>query len=83
MTLQELTEEMKDCGKPAFRAKQIYDWLHVKLVRNYGEMKNLGRDMIEYLDEHYPLYAVKRLKHLPHRKTERRSSSLNCMMAIS
>ncbi len=59
MTLQELTEEMKDCGKPAFRAKQIYDWLHVKLVRNYGEMKNLGRDMIEYLDEHYPLYAVK------------------------
>lgn len=59
MTLQELTDAMKEHGKPAFRAKQIYDWLHVKLVRSYSEMQNLGKEMIAFLKEQYPLYSVK------------------------
>ena len=39
--LEELTEKLKEMGQPAFRAKQIFEWLHEKLVENYDEMTNL------------------------------------------
>ena len=32
LTLEELTEELKAQGYPAYRGKQIYQWLHVKLA---------------------------------------------------
>ena len=28
MTLAEMTQALNDMGQPAFRAKQIYTWLH-------------------------------------------------------
>lgn len=28
MTLGEMTQLFKDMGQPAFRAKQVYTWLH-------------------------------------------------------
>ena len=34
MTLPEMQEALKALGQPAFRAKQIYTWLH-KGVRSY------------------------------------------------
>lgn len=51
MTLTELTEYMITSGYPKFRAKQIYDWCHVKLVRDVEEMKNLPKDIRENLQE--------------------------------
>ena len=36
MTMEELTALMKENGFPAFRAKQLYRWMHVSLVRSYG-----------------------------------------------
>lgn len=49
MTLAELTEYIVDLGFPKFRAKQIYDWCHVKLVRSVDEMTNLPKDLRERL----------------------------------
>lgn len=49
MTLSELTDYITKSGYPKFRAKQIYDWCHVKLVRNVEEMTNLPKDMRENL----------------------------------
>ena len=43
--LSELTMEMKNIGEKAFRAKQIYDWMHVKLVSSVSEMKNLPMEL--------------------------------------
>ena len=37
-TLPELEGELKTLGQPAFRAKQVYGWLH-KGVRSYEEME--------------------------------------------
>ena len=37
LTLQELTEELKNHGEKSFRAKQMYEWMHVKLARNFDE----------------------------------------------
>ncbi len=41
MTLPQMQEALKELGQPAFRAKQIYTWLH-KGVRSYDEMTNLS-----------------------------------------
>ena len=44
MTLPELSALLKDMGQPAFRAKQVYTWLH-KGVRSYDEMTNLPKQL--------------------------------------
>lgn len=50
MTLTELTEYITAQGYPKFRAKQIYDWCHVKMVREVDEMKNLPKDIREHIN---------------------------------
>ena len=35
LTLEELKEELKEGGFPAYRAEQLYRWLHVQLAENY------------------------------------------------
>ncbi len=56
MTQPELAEILKNMGQPAFRAKQVYTWLH-KGVRSYGEMTNIPQALREKLEAEYPLYA--------------------------
>ena len=54
MTLPELAALLKEQGEPAFRAKQIYSWLH-KGVRTYDEMTNLPQSLREKLALQYPI----------------------------
>ncbi len=56
---EELAETLKVLGLPAFRAKQLYEWLHVKLVADYEEMTNLSRDLRETLKQQYPLTVLR------------------------
>ena len=58
MTLGEMTQLFKDMGQPAFRAKQVYTWLH-RGVRSYEEMTNLPKTLRERLAAEYPIYAPK------------------------
>ncbi len=53
MTLAELTEYVTEQGYPKFRAKQIYEWCHKKLVRDVEDMKNLPRDIKEKIKEDF------------------------------
>ncbi len=53
MTLPEMTAALKEMGQPAFRAKQIYTWLH-KGVRSYDEMTNISKDLRARLQQTYP-----------------------------
>lgn len=63
MTLSELTEYITEQGYPKFRAKQIYDWCHVKLARSVEEMSNLPKDMRKKITEDFVvLEVVKRLE---------------------
>ena len=41
LTLEELKEELKEGGFPAYRAGQLYRWLHVQLAEDPEEMTNL------------------------------------------
>jgi len=56
MTLGEMTGLFKEMGQPAFRAKQVYTWLH-RGVRGYDEMTDLPKALRERLAEDYPIYA--------------------------
>ena len=56
MTLPEIGAVLKELGQPAFRAKQVYTWLH-KGVRSYEEMTHLPKTLREALAKEYPLYA--------------------------
>ena len=55
-TQPEIAAVLKEMGQPAFRAKQVYTWLH-KAVRSYEEMTNIPKALREALAEKYPLYA--------------------------
>ena len=56
MTLPELSALLKEMGQPAFRAKQLYGWLH-RGVRSYEEMTNLPGALRAALAEKYPINA--------------------------
>jgi 23S rRNA (adenine2503-C2)-methyltransferase len=56
--MEELAQVLKDLGQPAFRAKQIFEWMHVKLADSYDAMTNLSKDLRESLKEKYPLTVL-------------------------
>ena len=56
MTQPEIGAVLKELAQPAFRAKQVYTWLH-KGVRSYEEMTNLPKALRDVLAEKYPICA--------------------------
>jgi len=58
MTAAEIGQVLKELGQPAFRAKQVYTWLH-KGVRSYEEMTNLPKALRDTLAATYPLNIPK------------------------
>ena len=56
LTLAELADLLKTMGQPAFRAKQVYTWLH-RGIRGYDEMTDLPKTLRAALAEQYPLYT--------------------------
>lgn len=57
-TYSELQEEMQGFGEKAFRARQIYEWLHVKLADSFDEMTNLSKSLRQRLDKAYEIRKV-------------------------
>ena len=54
MTEPELRQVLTKLNQPAFRAKQLFSWLH-KGVRSYEEMTNLPKALRDALAGEYPL----------------------------
>ena len=52
-TFEKLKQEMEHLGEKSFRAKQVYEWLHVKLADSFEEMTNLSKALREKLDAAY------------------------------
>jgi len=59
---EELKREMEAIGEKAFRTKQIYEWLHVKLVDSFEEMTNLSKNLRDKLDQEYRIPMVRMLE---------------------
>ena len=56
--LQELEQEIRTLGDKPFRARQIYQWLHEKLVTDFDQMSNLSKSLRDQLKEHFVLTAL-------------------------
>ena len=56
LTLAELADLLKTMGQPAFRAKQVFTWLH-RGIRSFDEMTDLPKTLRTALAEKYPLYT--------------------------
>lgn len=58
LNLDELTLALTKHGEPAFRAKQVYDWLWAKSVVEFDDMSNLSKSLRDWLKENYVINAV-------------------------
>ena len=56
LNLSELKTALTAFGEPAFRAKQVFSWLH-RGVRSFAEMTDLPKALREMLSAHYLLTA--------------------------
>ena len=59
LPLDELTEELNKLGEKAFRAKQLYQWMHEKLARSYDEMTNISKALKEKLEANFVYTGLK------------------------
>lgn len=58
LDLEELTALVVKEGEPAFRAKQIFDWLWAKRAVTFDDMSNLSKKLRDWLDANYTINAV-------------------------
>ena len=56
MTVEELAAALREMGEGAFRAKQVFAWLH-RGVRSFEEMTDLSKDLRARLGERFALCA--------------------------
>jgi 23S rRNA (adenine2503-C2)-methyltransferase len=59
LTLEELTQELAAMGEKPFRARQMYEWMHGKLARDFNEMTNLPKALREACEERYEYTALR------------------------
>ena len=57
LTLAELSAELKALGQPGFRAKQIFHWVHQKLVTEFSAMTDQPKALLAKLEEGYYIAA--------------------------
>ena len=62
MTYAELTAELAALGEKSFRAKQMYDWMHVKQARGFSEMTNLSKDFREKCEDYFSYTSLEILE---------------------
>ena len=67
MTLAELRGEFAELGEPAFRAGQVYSWMH-RGARSFDEMTNLSKALRLRLAERYELTAPTAVRKLVSKK---------------
>ncbi len=62
LNIEQLQEVFAQIGEKAFRAKQAYDWMHKKLVRDFDEMSNLSRQLRDKCKEQYAFTSLEILQ---------------------
>ena len=59
--LTELKKEIESINEKTFRAKQIYQWLHIEKVTSFDEMTNISKDLRNKLSENYYIPEIKKV----------------------
>lgn len=63
-SLEELEAALADLGEKKFRAKQIYEWLHVQRVSEFDKMSNISLSLRTKLDEEFCINSINIVKKL-------------------
>lgn len=58
LTREELAAELTALGEKAFRAKQIYEWLHVKRVTDFSQMSNISAQLRDTLEKKFCIKSL-------------------------
>ncbi len=61
LSMGDLQTYLKEQNEPAFRAKQIYEWIHVKHAKSFDDMTNLSRALRKKLAEDFIIEVPKQL----------------------
>ena len=56
-TIEEVEELLKFSNQPAYRGKQLFNWLHKLGAQSYSEMHNLPKELRTFLENNYPIYT--------------------------
>lgn len=64
LTKDELSDAMAEMGEKRFRAKQIYDWLHVKKITDFSQMSNISAQLRDEISRKFCLKSLKIKKRL-------------------
>ena len=62
LPLEQLEAEIAALGEKPFRAKQMYQWMHVKLARSFDEMTDLSKGLREKCKEIYSYTCLEPVK---------------------
>ncbi len=63
LSLVELQEILVSIGFKKFRATQIYEWLHKKLIFDFDKFTNISKEDIEILKEKFEIGSLKYIMH--------------------
>lgn len=59
LSLDEIAAKFIEAKFPAFRAKQVYEWLWKKSVVSFEQMGNLGKELVIYLNTSFYIDALR------------------------
>jgi 23S rRNA (adenine2503-C2)-methyltransferase len=59
LTFEKLTERLVAMGEKAFRAKQIFEWLHARGVDSFDEMTNISKSLRDKLADEFCISSLK------------------------
>ena len=62
LSTQQLQDEIIKMGEKPFRGKQIFDWLHVKLVDDFSLMTNLTESLRNHLKTNHKITKLEVIK---------------------
>lgn len=63
-SLEELETALAEIGEKKFRAKQIYEWLHIQRVSEFDKMSNISLSLRTKLDEEFCINSINIVKKL-------------------
>ena len=58
LTLEQLSNHLVSMGEPAFRARQVYEWLWKKSCTDFDHMSNLGKSLREALKQSFSINSA-------------------------
>lgn len=59
LNLEQLKEQIQQMGEKKFRAQQMYEWMHKRLVRSFDEMTNLSKGFRSQCEETFTFVSLK------------------------